>query len=751
MTDPKRIVSSVSNQLYANALLRCAVLATSAYLLAITFTNAQPVALLAGMLGLVTGVVLGKLYQSKKPQAVRLIHQTVGDTEYSLTLLDKAQLNIAEQLQLERLNERIRNARIPTVVFARLWPYGAVLLAALAVHIGYPLVPKTGSVVPKSRFLSIVATSVEKPVAPSFRSARLTVHPPTYTQLPERTTVDLNASAIGGSLLTWRLSFSNNQNLSVRLVSNRGVEVRFKHVSDGFVYQDRLVNSGLYAIKAYWSGGGERDSLVYQSDFYRLEALPDLAPKIVPTSKELYQYHYLKDPATIGLSATISDDFSVSQAFIVATLARGSGENVKFREVKMPLDKTNFRDAKLTKQIDLKALNFAPGDELYYYWAAFDNRQPEPNFTKSDTYFLVYKDTTKLEESELATMAVNIMPEYFRSQRQIIIDTEKLIAKRKSLTDKINPTHAFKSASNEIGFDQKALRLRYGQFLGEEFEKSIGGSGAPPIPTNGEGAVVAGMAAIQAYMHKHDEGEGEHTAAPQRESHTADDGHNHGGGGAGASEGKDQLAALMEQYVHSHDDAESNTFHEQSTRSLLKMALEQMWQSELHLRLYEPEKALPFEQKALEYLKLSQQKARSFVKKTGFDPPTIKEKETRLTGELKNVNATAQQQRIYNQSRLEPLVGEVLGFLSLGQLDPAQRRTVQELGNRLADRVVTSGLPNWAVLTGLQKMSAGKSLTGPEKAQLKTKLYDLAGTSLQTGRSYTNERKLERSFWQHLQ
>ncbi|MCK8493854.1 hypothetical protein M0L20_18450 [Spirosoma sp. RP8] len=751
MTDPKQIISSVSNQLYANALLRCLVLAASAFLLTFTFTHSLLIAGLAGLAGLVAGMVLGKLFEDKKPQAVRLIHQTVGDAEYSLPLLEKTQLNVAEQLQLERLHERIRDAKIPTVLFAQLKVYALILLAALAVYVAYPLLQRSAAMSPKpgeSRRAALVTE--EKPVAPSFESAQLRIQPPAYTQLPERVSSDLNASSINGSMLTWRIAFSDSRNVSVRLVSNRGVEVRFKPSDDGFVYQDRLINSGLYAIKAYWSGLG-KDSLVYQSDFYRLEAQPDLAPKIVPESKELYRYHYLKDPKNIALSATMSDDFKVIQAFIVATVARGSGENVKFREVKMPLDRSNFKEAKLTKQIDLKALNFAPGDELYYYWAAFDNRQPEPNFTKSDTYFLVYKDTTKLEESELATMAVNIMPEYFRSQRQIIIDTEKLIAKRKTMADKANPNHAFKSASNEIGFDQKALRLRYGQFLGEEFEKSIGGDGAPPIPTNSEGVVVAGMAAIQAYMHKHDEGEGEQTAAPQRPVHSADDGHNHGGGGGSSDEGKDPVAALMEQYVHNHDDAETNTFHEQSTRSLLKMALEQMWESELHLRMYEPEKALPYEKKALEYLKLSQQKARSFVKKTGFDPPPIKEQETRLTGELKNVNANTSQQRMYDQPRLELLVGQVLGFLSLDQLNATQRQSVQQLGNTLADRVVNSGLTNWSVLTGLQKLAGGKPLADAEKKQLKTKLYELAGTSQQTNRSYTSERKLERSFWRHLQ
>ncbi|GAB3957715.1 hypothetical protein GCM10028805_50940 [Spirosoma harenae] len=743
MNELKRLISSVTYQLYANALLRCILLAATAYLLTATFMGSAMWSALLGLAGFGVGAFINKLYQDKKPQAIRLIHQTVGDTEYSLPLLTKPELNLAEQLQLDRLNSQIQQVQIPMVILSKAGIYGLVCLLALVIYWGYPKLQSTSTGDPKKKsFLASILPEKKADTPPTFESASLRIQPPAYTQLPEINSRNLNASSVVGSTLTWQVAFSDQDRLSVRLVGSRGQELAFKKSGGYFSYQDRLINSGLYAIKAYWRTEAGRDSIVYQSDFYRLEARPDLAPKIEPDSKELYKYHYLKDPKTLHISAHFSDDFRITQAYIVATVARGSGENVKFREMKLPLSPGNFKEAKLTKSIDLNALSFAPGDELYYYWAAFDNRQPEPNFTKSDTYFVVYKDTTKAEESELATMAVNIMPEYFRSQRQIIIDTEKLIAGKKKLA-----AQAFKSQSNEIGFDQKALRLRYGQFLGEEFEKAIGGGS--PLPTNGDGAVVSGMAAIQAYMHKHDEGEGDHsTPTPPPPTHSADDGHNHGGGGN--SDDKDPLAALMEQYVHNHDDAETNTFHEQSTRSLLKMALENMWQSELHLRLYEPEKALPFEQEALKYLKLSQQKARSYVKKTGFDPPQTKEKETRLTGEFKNVTEGFKLERTYSQQRLESLVAAVIGYLDLPKLTSQQQQTTQQLGNMLTDRVVSSGLANWSVLATLQKLITGKPISLAEKSALKTRLHTLVGASERTGSAYVSDRKLQQAFWQHL-
>jgi hypothetical protein len=546
----------------------------------------------------------------------------------------------------------------------------------------------------------------------------------------------MNASAISGSVFKWRLAFSSSQNLSVKLSNNRGEEISLKKIDEKFEYSDQLISSGLYAFKAFW-----HDSLVYQSDYYRLEAIPDLAPIIEPSTKELYKLHFLKDPKSVQISAKISDDFLVNQTFIVATLARGSDENVKFREVKFPITQVNFKQANISNNIDLKALNFAPGDELYYYWAAFDNKKPTPNYAKSDTYFIVYKDTSQTEEADLATMAMNIMPEYFRSQRQIIIDTEKLIAKRKKLSKE-----DFNSTSNEIGFDQKALRLRYGQYLGEEEEGSIGGVNALPSDVETDGDMLKG------FRHDHDEGEGDHEDGEKHNEHE----HQHGAENPNES---DPLASLLADYVHSHDDGEANTYYEQSTRSLLKMALKQMWQSELHLRMYEPEKAMPFEKKALEYLKSAQQKARTFVKKTSFDPPPIKEKEKRMMGELTKFNAQFKYEKNYTQQQIESLIAKVIGIVEAKtegkKLGGLQKQKVLELSSALGNKVLNSSLSNWSILSDLQTIINDKELSEKAKLSLKTKLYQLINKTLPNNNtpknaSYLSDKKLEKAFWKNF-
>ena len=180
------------------------------------------------------------------------------------------------------------------------------------------------------------------------------------------------------------------------------------------------------------------------------------------------------------------------------------------------------------------------------------------------------------------------MPEYFRSQRQIIMDTEKLLREKNSLSEQ-----EFKQRSNNIGIDQKLLRLRYGKFLGEENEEEIGGS------------------------HDHDEHEG----------------HDHSE--AEIAENFNNAEKVLEVVSHVHDRAEDATFFDAKTKTQLKNTLTEMWNAELKLRTFYPQKALPFEYKALVLLKDLQQQNRAFVAKTKYTTPPLAS-EKRMTGDLSN-------------------------------------------------------------------------------------------------------------------
>lgn len=714
-----RVISSTERQLWASAWIRSLLAGAAAGILVQALAPGKVGSIVAGLGGFVLSSILLGAWKRQRPRTLRMLHHLLDDAEYSLDLVEKQTLTVADRLQMERLAERMAHTPAPQVWHRQLTPFLLALAGALLLFLGREHLKGVKEETQEKTGFTPATEQKKMPVTLS--DSRVQIRPPRYTGQNEQQRRDLHISAVAGSVLTWRLRFSHPENLKVTLVNTRGEERTFAPGDGVFEYTDRLLTSGLYAFRAY-----REDSLLYQSEYYRLEAIPDAPPRIEPASRELYRFHFLEDSETLRVDARVSDDFQVKEVYLVATLARGSGENVRFREMKFPVSKGGFRSANLQKTIRLNELGFTPGDELYYYWAALDNKSPEPNFSKSDTYFLVYKDTAALRESELATLAVNILPEYFRSQRQIIIDTEKLLA-RKGKTGK----NEFNAASNEIGFDQKALRIRYGQYLGEEYESSIGG-----------GAHTDSDDPLEGFMHKHDSEEEGH--------HDHDHGHDHGP--PAQSEETDPLKALLELYVHSHDDAESNTFYEQSTRSILKTALENMWQSELHLRLYTPEKALPYQYKALELLKEVQQKSRVYIAKTAYDPPPIKEAELRMKGELKKFNPTFRSEVELARKNTGLLAAKVMGYLEADRpLSPAQKQETVLLSGEVSRTLADRDPSKWEILASLQKMLNDRPLSMPEKSALKAVLLRLGGRPASAEPpGGTGEKTLEKAFWKNL-
>jgi len=212
-------------------------------------------------------------------------------------------------------------------------------------------------------------------------------------------------------------------------------------------------------------------------------------------------------------------------------------------------------------------------------------------------------------------MGADLMPDYFRSQRQLIIDTEKLISERPTVKKK-----DFNFRSNELGFDQKALRIKYGKFMGDETE-------APTAP-KGIGETTTQEDMLDEYSHNHD-GSNEHNLV-------VDDDHDHDHGEEQMDAG-DSEEDPLEAYVHNHGDPEASTLFAKSLKRMLKDAMAEMWDAELYLRLYEPEKSLPYQYKALKLIQEIKNSARIYVHRIGFDPPPIKE-DKRLSGELKDVS-----------------------------------------------------------------------------------------------------------------
>lgn len=333
---------------------------------------------------------------------------------------------------------------------------------------------------------------------------------------------------------------------------------------------------------------------------------------------------------------SIDDDFGLSQVEILASIASGSGEAVKFRDQTFQFDSHSSVEGKtlFVKNWDLTELNMQPGDELYFSIRAWDNRQPIAQQSRSASKIIRW-----LEDEQQAVLAdgalIDFIPEYFKSQRQIIIETKELIADKNNLSkDKID------HISRELGAAQSFLKQKYGQFLGDEFD-----SGTPQ-------AMEAGPE-LEHDEHDEDDKHADDAEKPASEHEHEDSEH--------SSEGNDKsgYSTVISQFGHAHGEADDGNFIKNGTpnpKLLMKRAIANMWQAELHLLLSQPELALPFENQALELLNRAKKAERIYVKRLGFAPPPVSEKR-RYQGDLTDIlsyqrNETTPKKNTAKQSAL---------------------------------------------------------------------------------------------------
>ena len=530
-----------------------------------------------------------------------------------LLLIDENELSQLQQLQKQKTAERF-DLIFPEIKLPhRVFQSAGVFIACVMLSV----------VLSSLNFSNKVQISIsdskeirpdKNPAAVFIRSLSVMISPPAYTKLKTLEQTDFNLSFPEGSNIKWNAQFSGLPKDAKMFFSGKDSATLSHNSGADFFIQKTFNESGFYQLQ--WTD----ETKTHRSDFYKIEVVRDQDPKI--SIKDLNQFTKLKytDKLTVDVKSNLSDDYGLTDAQIIATVSKGSGEGIKFREVKLRFSSPQIfsgKQSEAAQSLDLKKLNLEPGDELYFYVEAYDNKVPVHNRSRTETFFIALQDTATEISSVDSGLGVDLLPEYFRSQRQIIIDTEKLLRGKKGM-----PQFQFNSTSNELGYDQKVLRLRYGQFLGDEDEGGIG----QPVDTHDEEE----QDPTKQYGHQHDT-KNEHNLVEQKTQQ-----HDHAEERNEGEEKEDPLKA----FVHQHDNTEEATFFIQSLKAKLKAALTQMWDAELYLRLYQPEKSLPYQYKALNLLKEISSDSRIFVHRSGFDPPPIKE-DKRLTADLTEIKTNA--------------------------------------------------------------------------------------------------------------
>jgi len=498
-----------------------------------------------------------------------------------LILVPNQSLTFLQQLQAKKVAETLSVLPQPNDGAKKLKSGFLILIASILISFTIQFLPnylQSSSL--NNPPLAKAKTLIDK-ILPQLKAVKVAINSPAYTQLGQETQTQFTLSLISGSNVVWELE-TNTLVQNLKFIFNYQEVLDLKPINDEktkWRANKFIKKSGFYQVNL--------DGKL--SDLYQIDAIPDLPASIkILQPTEPQTVIDFGQPQKVDLQVELSDDFGIQNALISATITSGSGEGVSFKEQNIAFKQnTNGKNVKLKQGIDLKNLGMKPGDELYFYVKAKDNFGQE---SRSDIYSVAIQDTSELMSLTGLASGVNLVPEYFRSQRQIIIDTEKLLKEKSSIS-----SEDFKNRSNNLGLDQKLLRLRYGKFLGEESETY-----------GSEGKI---------------------------EEHSADDGHNHSDS---ENEKFGDVKAIMDQYAHKHDNAEDATFFEPKLKAQLKATLAEMWNAELRLRTYKTQDALPFEYKALRLLKDLQQNSRAFVAKTTVKT-TILKPEKRLTGELDKI------------------------------------------------------------------------------------------------------------------
>ncbi len=528
-------------------------------------------------------------------------------------LEDSAQLLVGDRAtssplaarQAERVVLALQQERIPGQL-----PRGArrSLLQLLGLALAVLLVPMLGT-------LSVSRESVS---AAHLTGLAVEVSPPAYTRREARRLSTAAVTVAEGSRLRWELSFAGAVD-EVWLAFDDAPDVQASALGPGrFTLEQQIVSNRVYTVG--WRSEGED----YSTEPALIQVERD-QPPIITIQVPEFSPQKVRDP--IGeepaFVVEVSDDYGLADVLILATVAKGEGEGVKFRDVELAFDEETAASAgpgdravgRYERAWDLEALGMEPGDELYFRARVTDNREPEPNSAQTPVLMLRWLAPRGRRTLALEGLAVDILPEYFRSQRQIIIDTEKLVADR----SRISVGEGI-GRSRSLARDQKSLRIRYGQYLGEEYESEIGLPSAADLELDDS---HAGESFAEHLAHAH--------------SAHGGPGHDHGGDPAagGAADGGTIIGGLpsfMADFVHAHDSAEQATLFDEKTRETLKAALAEMWQSELNLHLSRPVQALPYQYQALTLLKQVQQANRIYVRRAGFEPPALDEGK-RLTGD----------------------------------------------------------------------------------------------------------------------
>lgn len=431
----------------------------------------------AGMLVLGIGAWIIHQRPITARTVARHIDRTVKGTEESAELLLTEPDTVVGRIQRQRVIDALGASSIPPM-------RSPTKLAALTITTAAGVGLAVALLLPIRDTASAAQAAAQSPVVSPLVIAAVEVRwvPPAYTGRPPRTTATAQVAVEEGSKVTWTARAPAAE--QVRIITSAGDTLVASREGDNWTTATMLTRPLVWRVEATRTAERVRteDRLITM-----IADQPPLLSILAPPTRVAVDW---SDPHAVVVRALVRDDYGLGSTRLIA-LVGGRGEGATFREQILAVEAESRRGPAaivVSRIINVDSLGVTPGDEVLLTFEAFDRRMPRAQSARSETIIITMLDTTAMSTTTLPGIALNVEPAYFRSQRQIILDTEALLRDIR-LGQAGNVTRR----SMDIGYEQHLLRVRYGALVGEENE------GAPSDPAEDDHVVTA-----EDFRHNHD-------------------------------------------------------------------------------------------------------------------------------------------------------------------------------------------------------------------------------------------------------
>ena len=359
------------------------------------------------------------------------------------------------------------NALFP-VKRARLWLTGSLIALVLVLVLMPVLVaPNTGVASQRAR------AKTDTHAVPVLSRVDFAIEAPAYAaRAAQRLRDPSRIEALAGS----KVSITVKSNASTVVVETLEKKDTLTAAGNGTFTGTVVANAdGFVAIEPSNTIGKGARRLV------GLTVTPDHAPRVRVTApgKDMM---YPDGNRLLSVTTEADDDIGLGSLKLRYTKVSGSGERFTFTEGEVPLQvaRDTNRSWKAQAQWNLARLQLEPGDMVVYRAVATDNR-PGSAAIESDTYIA---EISAIGSDAAAGFAVDPDQErYALSQQMIIVKTERLLAKRVTMT-----AQAFADEASDIAVEQRRVRAEFVFMMGGELEDASAADDAIDMTTLNETA-----------------------------------------------------------------------------------------------------------------------------------------------------------------------------------------------------------------------------------------------------------------------